>query len=147
MEEAVTRSVATMSLAFIINSTPWIIKQIIVACLGNDVIPSTIDSIDLTNSFFFKVQYVHSVFKIKFQSILIDERDLKNCFSALASSFEIQVAPWLDFLITWSSLSLGVWNPLLCWLLCPPIRDGVRHILSVACACCYSNNYSQPTSM
>ena len=37
VEEAVTRSVATMSLAFIINSTPWIIKQIIVACLGNDV--------------------------------------------------------------------------------------------------------------
>lgn len=37
MEEAVTRSVATMSLAFIINSTPWIIKQIIVACLGNEV--------------------------------------------------------------------------------------------------------------
>ncbi len=37
VEEAVTRSVATMSLAFIINSTPWIIKQIIVACLGNEV--------------------------------------------------------------------------------------------------------------
>lgn len=37
VEEAVTRSVATMSLAFIINSTPYIIKQIIVACLGNDV--------------------------------------------------------------------------------------------------------------
>ncbi|EFX89957.1 hypothetical protein DAPPUDRAFT_232187 [Daphnia pulex] len=91
VEEAVTRSVATMSLAFIINSTPWIIKQIIVACLGNEV------------------------------------------------------APWLDFVITWSSLSMGIWNPLLCWLLCPPIRDGVRHILSLACACCYTNNYSQPT--
>ncbi|KZS15243.1 Trace amine-associated receptor 8B [Daphnia magna] len=91
VEEAVTRSVATMSLAFIINSTPWIIKQIIVACLGNEVVP------------------------------------------------------WLDFVITWSSLSLGVWNPLLCWLLCPPIRDGVRHILSMACSCCYTNNYSQPT--
>ena len=38
VEESVTRAVATMSLAFVINCTPWIIKQIIVSCLNNEVL-------------------------------------------------------------------------------------------------------------
>jgi len=91
VEESITRTMATMSLTFIINSTPWVIKQIIVACLRNEV------------------------------------------------------QPWLDFIITWSSLSLGVWNPILCWLLCPPVRDGARHIISTWC-CCESSNYSHSSA-
>ena len=117
VEESVTRSVATMSLAFVINSTPWIIK----------VQTTTIQRMHFRNHF------ISSFFFRLVQQIIV---------ACLGN----EVAPWLDFVITWSALSLGVWNPILCWLLCPPIREGVRHVLAKACVCCYSNNYSSPSA-
>ncbi|XP_060657668.1 5-hydroxytryptamine receptor 1A [Drosophila nasuta] len=91
-----SRSMAAISLGFIVMVTPWTIQEIVTACTGS------------------------------------------------------KLPPFLDFLVTWTSLSNSLWNPFMYWLLNSDFRRLSRQLMPNKCfpneatpehksACCHIN--------
>ncbi|KAI8039540.1 hypothetical protein M5D96_006954 [Drosophila gunungcola] len=113
-----SRSMAAISLGFIVMVTPWTIQEIVTACTGS------------------KASVCFVCFPLRTTGRI---RNAATSGSSVLILCDIlcylrpQLPPFLDFLVTWTALSNSLWNPFMYWLLNSDFRRLSRQLMPNKC--------------